>query len=80
LSTSHGFDPLKLKPESGATLIKDESDAHAFMMHMNLGLQNKPHWQMARQTLGQFAVSKGAEVKAWRAFRDAAKAEGWLTE
>jgi hypothetical protein len=70
------FEPLKLKPESGATLIKDESDAHAFMMHMNLGLQNKPHWQIARQTLGQYAASKGAEVKAWRAFRDAAKAEG----
>ena len=72
------FEPIKLRPESGANLIKDASDAHAFMMHMNLALQNKPHWQVAKQTLGQFTTSLNAELKAWRAFRDAAKAEGWL--
>jgi hypothetical protein len=74
------FEPLKLKPESGAILIKDESDAHAFLMHMNLHLQNKPHWQVAKQTLGQFVSSESAEIKAWRAFRDAAKVEGWLAD
>jgi hypothetical protein len=72
------FEPIKLRPESGATLIKDASDAHAFMMHMNLALQNKPHWQVARQALGQFSASQDAEFKAWRAFRDAANAEGCL--
>src|SRR5258708_26977676 len=48
------------------------------LMHMNLALQNKPHWQGARQALGQFTASQDAELKAWRAFRDAAKTEGWL--
>jgi hypothetical protein len=47
---------------------------------MNLHLQNKPHWQVAKQTLCQFASSESAEIKAWRAFRDAAKAEGWLAD
>ena len=72
------FQPIKLRSESGAHRIKDASDAHAFMMHMNLGLQNKPHWQIARQALGQYTASQDAEFQAWRAFRDAAKAEGWL--
>ena len=72
------FEPVKLRPESGANRIKDASDAHAFMMPMNLALQNKPHWQVARQALGQFTASQDAELKAWRAFRDAAKTEGWL--
>jgi len=71
------FEPVKLRPESGANLIKDASDAHAFMMHMNLALQNKPHWQVARRALGQLTASQDAELKAWRAFRDAAKTEGW---
>jgi hypothetical protein len=74
------FEPIRLRPESGANLIKDASDAHAFIMHMNLALQNNPHWQVARQALGQFAVSQDAELKTWRAFRDAASAEGWLTD
>jgi hypothetical protein len=71
------FPPIKLRPESGANLIKDASDGHAFMMHMNLALQNSPHWQAARQALGLFSASPEAENNAWRAFRNAAKAEGW---
>jgi hypothetical protein len=74
------FAPIKLRPESGANLIKDASDAHAFMMHMNLALRNKPHWQVARQSLGLFSASPEAEHNAWRAFRDAARAEGWLDD
>jgi hypothetical protein len=50
------------------------------MMHMNLALQNKPHWQLAEQALGQFTISENAELKGWRAFRDAVKAEGWLAD
>jgi hypothetical protein len=77
------FEPIKLRPESGA--IKDAADAHAFMMHMNLALQNKPHWQLAKQALGQFTASENAELKAWRAFRDAvptaiADAENVITQ
>jgi hypothetical protein len=77
------FEPIKLRPESGANVIKDAADAHAFMMHMNLALQNKPHWQLAKQAkqaLGQFTASENAEHKAWRAFRDAVKTEGWLAD
>ena len=72
------FEPMKLRPESGATRIRKVSDAHAFLMHMNLGLQNKPHWQVARQKLDQFTASQDAQFRAWRAFRDAANVEGWL--
>jgi hypothetical protein len=74
------FEPIKLRPESGANMIKDAADAHAFMMHMNLALQNKPHWQLAKQAFGQFTASENAELKAWRAFRDAVKTEGWLAD
>jgi hypothetical protein len=41
-------EPVKLKLENLAQLSKDEADAHAFMVHMNLGLQNEPHWRLAR--------------------------------
>jgi hypothetical protein len=50
------------------------------MMHMNLALQNKPHWPLAKQALGQFTASENAKHKARRAFRDAVKAEGWLAD
>jgi hypothetical protein len=58
------FPPIKLRPESGANLIKDASDAHAFMMHMNLALQSSSHWQAARQALGLFSASPEAENDA----------------
>jgi hypothetical protein len=77
---SMAFETIGLKPESGAKLIKDAADANAFMMHMNLALQNKPHWQFAKQALGQFTASENGELKAWRAFRDAVMAEGWLAD
>jgi hypothetical protein len=59
-------------------MIKDTSEAHAFIMHMNLPLQNKPHWQLARQALGQLSEDSG--LKALHPFRDAATAEGWLAD
>jgi hypothetical protein len=72
------FDPLRLKPTSGASRIKSADDAYSFMMHLNLTYQNKPHWQIARQAINLASASDASEVHAWRIFRDAAKAEGWL--
>ena len=74
------FSPLKLKPESGANRIKSADDAYSFMMHMRLSYQNKPHWQMARQAINQACMSDVSEVRAWRSFRAAAAAEGWIEE
>jgi hypothetical protein len=74
------FTSMKLKPESGANRIKSADDAYSFMMHMRLSYQNKPHWQMARQTLNNAGASDDSEILAWRTFRAAAAAEGWLVE
>ena len=70
-----GYSPVKLKPESGANRIKSADDAYSFMAHMRLSYQNKPHWQVARQAITQASMSD-----AWRSFRAAAAAEGWLEE
>lgn len=72
------FGPLKLKSVSGASKIKSADDAYSFMMHLSLSYQNKPHWQMARQAINLASASDASEVRAWRTFRDAAKAEDWL--
>jgi hypothetical protein len=74
------FSSMKLKPESGANRIKSADDAYSFMMHMRLSYQNKPHWQMARQALNNVYASDAIEIQAWRNFRAAAAAEGWLAE
>jgi hypothetical protein len=74
------FSPMKLKPESGANRIKSADDAYSFMAHMRLSYQNKPHWQVARQALNHAGVSDDNEIRAWRCFRAAAAAEGWLAE
>jgi hypothetical protein len=50
------------------------------MAHMRLSDQNKPHWQMARQALNNAGASDNSEIRAWRTFRAAAAAEGWLME
>jgi len=71
---------MKLKPESGANRIKSADEAYSFMMHMRLSYQNKPHWQMARQALNNVSASDDSEIRAWRTFRAAAAAEGWLVE
>jgi len=42
--------------------------------------QNKPHWQVARQALNHAGASDASEIQAWRTFRAAAAAEGWLVE
>ena len=74
------FNSMKLKPESGANRINSTDDAYSFMVHMRLSDQNKPHWQMARQALNHASASDVGEMQAWRTFRAAAKAEGWLAE
>jgi len=74
------FTSLKLKPESGASRIKSADDAHSFVAHMRLSYQNKPHWQVARQALNNVCASEQSEFQAWRTFRAAAAAEGWLVE
>jgi hypothetical protein len=74
------FGSMKLKPESGANRINSADDAYSFMMHMQLSYQNKPHWQMARQALNNVCASDASEIQAWRNFRAAAAAEGWLVE
>jgi hypothetical protein len=74
------FVPMRLKPESGAIRIKSTNDAYSFMMHMRLSDWNKPHWQTARQALNHAGASDDSEVRAWRSFRAAAAAEGWLLD
>jgi hypothetical protein len=74
------FVPMRLKPESGANRIKSADDAYSFMMYMRLSDRNKPHWQVARQALNHASASDAGEMLAWRTFRAAAEAEGWLAE
>jgi hypothetical protein len=74
------FTSLKLKPASGANRIKSADDAYSFMMHMQLSYQNKPHWQAAKQALNHAGASDDCEIRAWRTFRAAADAEGWLLD
>jgi hypothetical protein len=74
------FAPVKLKPESGANRISSADDAYSFVLHIRFSYQNKPHWQMAKQALKNVCASDTGEIRAWRAFRVAAAAEGWLME
>jgi hypothetical protein len=74
------FTSLKLNPASGANRIKSADDAYAFMMHMRLSYRDKPHWQVAKQALNNAGASDDCEIRAWRAFRAAAAAEGWLLD
>jgi len=74
------FKPISLKAESGAKRIRSADDAYAFMMYMRLSYRNKPHWQMAKQALNNAKLSEAGEIQAWRTFRTAARAEGWLDE
>jgi hypothetical protein len=48
------------------------------MVHMRLSNQNKPYWQVTRQAINQACMSEASEIRAWRSFRRAAEAEGWL--
>jgi hypothetical protein len=59
-----GFNPLNLKPASGASRIKNPDDAYSFMMHLNLSYQNKPHWQIARQAINLASASDAGEIHA----------------
>jgi hypothetical protein len=74
------FNPLQLRPESGANRIRSADDAYSFVAHMNVAVLNKPHWRVARQALRHAGVSADGESTAWRTFRAAAEAEGWLLE
>ena len=74
------FTFVRLKAESGARRIKSADEAYSFVLHMRLSYQNKPHWQMAKQALNNVCASDAAEHQAWRRFREAAAAEGWLDE
>jgi hypothetical protein len=74
------FTPINLKVESGAKRIRSADDAYAFMMYMRLSYRNKPHWQAAKQALNNALMSEASEIQAWRTFRTAARAEGWLQE
>jgi hypothetical protein len=74
------FTSMKLKPEWGANRIKSADDAYSFLVHMRLSYQNKPHWQVARQALNHAGASEESEIQAWRSFRTAAAAEGWLVD
>lgn len=74
------FTSMQLKPESGADRINNADAAYSFMVHMRLSYQNKPHWQVARQALNHAGASDASEIQAWRTFRAAAVAEGWLVD
>ena len=74
------FAPVKLKRESGANRISSADDAYSFVLHMRFSFQNKPHWQTAKQALNNVCASDKGEIRAWRTFRAAAAAEGWLVE
>jgi hypothetical protein len=74
------FAAVKLKSESGASRIQSADDAYSFVAHMRLSYQNKPHWQLARQALNNVCASDTSEIRAWRTFRAAPAAEGWLEE
>ena len=72
--------PQKLRAESGAKQIRSADDGYAFMTYMRLSYRNKPHWQMAKQALNHAGMSEASEFQAWRTFRTAARAEGWLED
>jgi hypothetical protein len=72
------FEPLKLKPESGATRICDADVAASFIMYMSLERQNMPRWQMARQALNQAGASRAGEYRARQLFQEALISEDWL--
>ena len=74
------FTALKLKPKSGANRIGSADDAYSFMAHLPLSYRSKPHWQAARQALDNLYASNVSEIRAWRTFRAAVSAEGWLTD
>ncbi len=74
----NGFCPDEI--ETRVDRIKSSDDAYSFMMYMRLSYRNKPHWQVARQALNHASASDAGEMLAWRTFRAAAEAEGWLAE
>jgi hypothetical protein len=74
------FSPVNLRPESGANKIMSADDAYSFVAHMNFAVLRQPHWNVARQALSHAGASDASEILAWKRFREAAKAEGWLLE
>jgi hypothetical protein len=43
-------------------------------------IADMPHWMGARQAVNHAGSSEANEIQAWRNFRAAAAAEGWLVE
>jgi len=78
-SLENGFCPDEIETRVGRQ-SKSADDAYSFMMYMRLSDRNKPHWQVARQALNHASASDAGEMLAWRTFRAAAEAEGWLAE
>ena len=74
------FPSLKLKPEWALIALRVLTTLIRSWLHMRLSFQNKPHWQMARQALNNVCASSVSEIHAWRTFRAAVVAEGWLVE
>ena len=84
-SATGGSDPnlviaALLHDAVGANQINSADDAYSFVAHMRLSTHNKPHWQAARQALNHPGASDAGEIQAWRTFRAAVAAEGWLAE
>jgi hypothetical protein len=74
------FTSMKLKPESGANRIRSADDAYSFLANLRLSYQSKPHWWAARHALDNVCASDESQIRAWRTFRAAAAAEGWLMD
>ena len=79
-SLENGFYPDEIETRVGRDSDQKRRRAYSFMMYMRLCYRNKPHWQVARQAVNHASASDAGEIQAWRTFRAAAEAEGWLAE
>jgi len=79
-SLENGFYPDEIETRVGRQSDQKRRRRLFFMMYMRLSYRNKPHWQVARQALNHASASDAGEMQAWRTFRAAAEAEGWLAE
>jgi hypothetical protein len=72
--------PANVLKQAGANRIRSADDAYSFLAHLRPSYQTKPHWQAARQALDNVCASHVSENQAWRTFRAAVSAEGWLMD
>ena len=75
-----GFYPDEIETRVGRE--SDQKRRRRLFLHdvHELSYRNKPHWQLARQALNDASASDASEIQAWRTFRSAAAAEGWLLD